>query len=95
MAVGKGGNMDTKKIEPIQKPLSVGIVELKNNLTSILNNSSLPICVIEMIVRDIYADIVQITTSAYQKDLLDYETSIKEGVVSNGNNDSENTSTPG
>lgn len=95
MAVGKGGNMDTKKIELIKKPLSVSVVELKNNLTGLLNSSSLPICVIEMIVRDIYADIVQITTSAYQKDLLDYETSIKEGVVSNGNNDSENKNTPG
>lgn len=87
--------MDTKKIELIKKPLSVSVVELKNNLTGLLNSSSLPICVMEMIVRDIYADIVQITTSAYQKDLLDYETSIKEGVVSNGNNDSKNKNTPG
>jgi len=79
MAVGRKEVMilENEKAVEIQKPISMQVVELKNCLSSTLNNSPLPICVIEMVVRDIYADLVQITSTAYQKDVSCYETQLK------------------
>lgn len=39
------------------KPISMIVEELKNNIISTINDSKLPICITEMIFKDIYEEI--------------------------------------
>ena len=55
-----------------EKPLSVAITEVKKGIASIINGSGLPIYISEMIVKDIYNDIVQVSNQVKDTEYAQY-----------------------
>ena len=55
-----------------EKPLSVAIAEVKKGIASIINGSGLPIYISEMIVKDIYNDIVQVSNQVKDTEYTQY-----------------------
>ena len=55
-----------------EKPLSVAIAEVKKRIASIINGSGLPIYISEMIVKDIYNDIVQVSNQVKDTEYTQY-----------------------
>lgn len=55
-----------------EKPLSVAITEVKKGIASIINGSGLPIYISEMIVKDIYNDIVQVSNQVKDTEYTQY-----------------------
>ena len=55
-----------------KKPLSVAITEVKKGIASIINGSGLPIYISEMIVKDIYNDIVQVSNQVKDTEYTKY-----------------------
>lgn len=55
-----------------EKPLSVAITEVKKGIASIINGSGLPIYISEMIVKDIYNDIVQVSNQVKDTEYTKY-----------------------
>lgn len=55
-----------------EKPLSVAITEVKKEIASIINDSDLPIYISEMIMKDIYNDIVQISNQVKETEYDQY-----------------------
>lgn len=55
-----------------EKPLSVAITEVKKGIASIINGSGLPIYISEMIVKDIYNDIVHVSNQVKDTEYTKY-----------------------
>lgn len=66
---------DTNKSNIIQKPLSVAKSELMQKLVDDINNSGLPMVVLEYVVRDLYNDVMVTAREQYKKDMENYESS--------------------
>lgn len=61
-----------KEKQTNEKPLSVAITEVKKGIASIINGSGLPIYISEMIVKDIYNDIVQVSNQVKDTEYTKY-----------------------
>lgn len=61
-----------KEKQTNEKPLSVAITEVKKGIASIINESGLPIYISEMIVKDIYNDIVQVSNQVKNSEYAQY-----------------------
>lgn len=58
----------------MNKPLSISIKETKENLIKICNESHLPLCILELIIQNIYADISTLSKKCLEEDELTYLT---------------------
>ena len=61
----------------MNKPASIIIKETKDKMISIINESTLPLCVIEMIINDIHNQCIIASKEEYEKDKNKYEKSLE------------------
>lgn len=52
---------DKNTTQEPQKPLSIVMTEVKKEIASVINTSGLPIYITELILKDIYNDVVQMS----------------------------------
>ena len=62
----------------MNKPISIVINDVKNSMVAICNNSHLPSCVLELIVKDILNEIHVLSQKQLQEDELAYMNSLAE-----------------
>lgn len=62
----------------MDKPTSLIIKELKEGIVKQINESKLPLCVVEMIVKDIHSVIQKEATRIYFSEKKEYDDSQKE-----------------
>lgn len=72
----------------MQKPISIAINEIQNLLTDICNKSGLPACILELIVKDLYNEIKNVSAIQLKHDKKAYTKSQKE--AQNGKNEHVN-----
>lgn len=65
----------------MEKPITLIIEELKTNIASTINNSNLPIFVIDNIFKDFYSEIHSMYLQQLESDKKQYELSIKDEEV--------------
>lgn len=56
----------------MDKPLSIRIKELRQDICDLINNSGLPISVIELIVSDVYGEVQTVSHKFYEHDLAEF-----------------------
>lgn len=61
----------------IQKPLSVARAEFISSLTNLINTSSLPLFIIEPILKDMYSDIHILSQKSLEADTKRYQEQLK------------------
>lgn len=62
----------------MNKPLDLQIEETKERILIAINESKMPACLIELIVKDIYNEIVIIKNNELQKSKEQYEKSLED-----------------
>lgn len=62
----------------MDKPISLKLREFKNNAVSLINNSGLPLFVIEPILKDILGAVQTKVELEYQEDVVRYNQSLTE-----------------
>lgn len=62
----------------MEKPISLKLKELKDNLVNEINESRLPMCILRPIIEDIYNQVVRVEQQEYTQDKNAYENSEKE-----------------
>lgn len=62
----------------MNKPLTLLIQKTKNNLIRTINNSTLPPCILELIVKDILNEIHILSQKQLQEDELAYMNSLSQ-----------------
>ena len=62
----------------MNKPISMLINEAKINITKVINESGLPPCLIQPIIKDIYEQVLQQCQRELQDDMAKYESGKKE-----------------
>lgn len=62
----------------MDKPLSLIINETKQNMVAVINNSGLPLPLLEMLMKDIYIDIKTANDMQLKKDIEQYNNSLTE-----------------
>jgi len=62
----------------MNKPLTILIQETKSNFIKTINNSSLPPCVLELIMQDILNEIHVLSQKQLQEDELAYMNSLEQ-----------------
>lgn len=65
----------------LEKPITVIRQEFIDTLVSHINNSGLPLFVIEPILRDVYLEVKTASQKQYESEKLQYENSLKEEKV--------------
>ncbi len=60
----------------MNKPLTLLVQETKSNLVRTINNASLPLCVLELIVEDVLNEIHVLSQKQLQEDELAYMNSL-------------------
>ena len=62
------------------KAFSITLDEFKQNLISVINESKLPICIVELVIKDLYGELsraaqqpLKIAKDAYEKSLKEEE----------------------
>ena len=69
----------------MEKPISLKIKEFKNTAVGLINNSGLPLIVVEPILKDILGAVQTKLEQEYQQDKANYEQSLKEQEGENQN----------
>lgn len=62
--------------EITQKPLSVARNDLMSDMVDAINNSHLPIMIVEYVVKDLYMDIRAMAQKQYDKEQEEYNASL-------------------
>lgn len=62
--------------EIIQKPLSVARNDLMSDMVDAINNSHLPIMIVEYVVKDLYMDVRAMAQKQYDKEQEEYNASL-------------------
>ena len=62
----------------MNKPLDLQIEETKGRILAAINDSKMPACLIELIVKDIYSEIILIKNNELQKSKEQYEKSLED-----------------
>lgn len=65
--------------EKIEKPITVVRQEFIETITSVINNSNLPLFIVEPILRDIYLEVKSLSQRQYETDKEEYENKLKIG----------------
>ena len=68
----------------MNKPISMIINETRLSLANVCNESKLPPCVLESIIKDLYDEIIQISAIQLKQDEENYNKALKE--IENKNN---------
>ena len=58
------------------KPLSMRIQETKEKLVQVINTSSLPPCITELIIKDIFNELCMLSKEQLNEDILTYNNSL-------------------
>lgn len=61
-----------------KKPTSLILIETKNSIAQIINNSNLPPFVLEPIMKDLYTEVVGLSQQQYLQEKTEYEKALKE-----------------
>ena len=70
-------NKDNAADEAIaKKPLSVARNDLMNNMVDAINNSYLPIMIVEYVVKDLYMEVRAMAQKQYDKEQEEYNASL-------------------
>lgn len=71
--------MDKKENQTneVGKPLSVLMTEVKQRIATVINDSGLPIYITELILKDIYNDVMQISSQVKDSEFQSYKESQK------------------
>lgn len=72
-----------------QKPISMAINETRISLLKICNESQLPSCVLELIIKDLYNDVNRVSEVQLKQDEENYVKASKD--VKNANNKQKQT----
>lgn len=62
--------------EIAKKPLSVARNDLMNNMVDAINNSYLPIMIVEYVVKDLYMEVRAMAQKQYDKEQDEYNASL-------------------
>ena len=62
----------------MEKPFSLKIKDFKNDAVSLVNNSGLPLFVVEPILREVLVAVQSKAEQEYQQDKIRYEQSLQE-----------------
>lgn len=73
----------------MNKPFSMACEEFKQELATLINNSGLPICVIELALQNCLNEVDNIARKQYQSDKIQYEKSLLEEDSKNQKSDKE------
>lgn len=65
--------------EKIEKPITVIRQEFIDTISNAINNSNLPLFVIEPILRDIYLEVKSLSQKQYELEKAEYEQKMKTG----------------
>lgn len=57
----------------MDKPITIQIEEIKDNLANILNNSNLPLFVIRYILKDLYSEVCNLYNQQVINDKTEYQ----------------------
>lgn len=63
---------DKNTTQEPQKPLSIVMTEVKKEIASVINTSGLPIYITELILKDIYNDVVQMSNQIKDMEYQQY-----------------------
>lgn len=64
--------------ENINKPITVVRAEFISSLTNLINESTLPLFIVEPILKDLYMEVKSVAQKQYEHDLADYN-KLKQG----------------
>ena len=67
----------------MEKPISLKIKDFKNDAVSLVNNSGLPLFIVEPILKDVLSAVQAKLEQEYLQDKAKYENSLKEGETKN------------
>ena len=67
--------------EKIEKPITIIRQEFIDNISNDINNSNLPLFIIEPILKDVYLEIKTLSQKQYEIDKEEYESKLKIGDV--------------
>ena len=67
----------------MEKPISIKLKDFKNDAVNLVNNSGLPLFVIEPILKDILVAVQTKVEQEYLQDKAVYEESLKKGDIQN------------
>lgn len=62
----------------VNKPVNLMLEETKEKLSKIINESGLPVFIVELIIRDIYNQVSFLKQKELEKSKKDYEESLKK-----------------
>jgi hypothetical protein len=62
----------------LNKPITIVRAEFISNLTNLINNSNLPLFVVEPILKDMYLEVKSVMQKQYEYDLANYNQSKQE-----------------
>ena len=62
----------------MEKPIQLVIEETKVAISNAVNNSKLPIYIVEAILKDLYSEARQLSAQTYQKELIKYNEYLKQ-----------------
>lgn len=73
----------------MNKPISMVINETRISLTNICNQSGLPACVLELIIRDLYKEVQHVSTVQLKQDEETYAKALKDAENTNKEQETE------
>ena len=59
--------------EKIEKPITVARQELVDSLANCINNSNLPLFIVEPILKDVYLEVKSLTQKQYEAEKAEYD----------------------
>ena len=62
----------------MEKPITMQIDELKKDLAGVINNSKLPIVLLDFILKDMYTEVHSVYQLQLEKDIENYNASLEE-----------------
>jgi hypothetical protein len=73
--------MERKMNKKIEKPITVIRQEFIDTLSDVINNSKLPLFIVEPILRDMYLEVKSLSQQQYEFEKAEYESRLRVGDV--------------
>lgn len=83
-------NKNTQEQKTINKPVIMLREEFTTNMSNLINNSGLPLFIVEPIVRDMLMEINVAVKKQYEMERIQYEQALANQMATGENVDSEN-----
>ena len=61
-----------------EKPISIALYDLKQDLIKIINESQIHICLVELVLKDLHREVEEASQQILKKDLIKYNQQDKE-----------------